>query len=43
MQRNACASPVQEMARRIATILSLEPALGSNYWNVEEDTFPWKG
>jgi hypothetical protein len=32
---------VQEMARRIAAILLLEPALDSNYRNVKEHTFPW--
>jgi len=34
---------VQEMARRIAAILLLEPALDSNYKNVKEHTFTWKG
>jgi hypothetical protein len=34
---------VQEMARRIAAILLLEPALDSNYRKVKEHTFPWKG
>lgn len=34
---------VQEMARRIAAILLLEPALDSNYRNVKEHTFAWKG
>ena len=33
---------VQEMARRIAAMLLLEPALDSNYRNVKEHTFPWK-
>lgn len=32
----------QEMARRIAAILLLEPALDSNYRSVKEHTFPWK-
>ena len=34
---------VQEMARRIAALLLLEPALDSNYQNVKAHTFPWKG
>jgi hypothetical protein len=34
---------VQEMARRIAAILLLEPALDSNYRDVKEHTFAWKG
>ena len=34
---------VQEMARRIAAILLLEPALDTNYQNVKAHTFPWKG
>ncbi len=34
---------VQEMARRIAAILLLEPALDSNYQSVKEHTFAWKG
>ena len=34
---------VQEMARRIASILLLEPALDANYQNVKVHTFPWKG
>jgi hypothetical protein len=34
---------VQEMARRIAAILLLEPALDANYHNVKAHTFPWKG
>ena len=34
---------VQEMARRIAAILLLEPALDSNYRSVKENTFAWKG
>ncbi len=33
---------VQEMARRIAAILLLEPALDSNYRTVKERTFAWK-
>jgi REP element-mobilizing transposase RayT len=33
----------QEMARRIAAILLLEPALDANYQNVKAHTFPWKG
>jgi hypothetical protein len=33
---------VQEMARRIAAILLLEPALDSNYRNVKEHAFSWK-
>jgi hypothetical protein len=33
---------VQEMARRIAAILLLEPALDANYQNVKAHTFPWK-
>lgn len=32
---------VQEMARRIAAILLLEPALNSNYESIKEHTFPW--
>ena len=32
---------VQEMARRIAAILLLEPALDANYQNVKAHTFPW--
>jgi type ISP restriction-modification system protein len=32
---------VQEMARRIAAILLLEPALDANYRNVKEHTYPW--
>jgi hypothetical protein len=32
---------VQEMARRIAAILLLEPALDSNYRNVKEHTYDW--
>jgi hypothetical protein len=32
---------VQEMARRIAAILLLEPALDANYQAVKENTFPW--
>jgi hypothetical protein len=34
---------VQEMARRIAAILLLEPALDANYHTVKAHTFPWKG
>ena len=34
---------VQEMARRIAAILLLEPALDANYQNIKAHTFPWKG
>jgi len=34
---------VQEMARRIAAILLLEPALDSNYRNVKDHAFAWKG
>lgn len=34
---------VQEMARRIAAILLLEPALDANYQNVRAHTFPWNG
>ena len=34
---------VQEMARRIAAILLLEPALDSNYRAVKAHTFAWKG
>ena len=33
---------VQEMARRIAAILLLEPALDANYQNVKAHTFAWK-
>jgi hypothetical protein len=32
---------VQEMARRIAAILLLEPALDANYQAVKENAFPW--
>jgi hypothetical protein len=32
---------VQEMARRIAAILLLEPALNVNYESVKQHTFPW--
>lgn len=32
---------VQEMARRIAAILLLEPALDANYESVKQHTFPW--
>jgi len=34
---------VQEMARRIAAILLLEPALDANYQNAKSHAFPWKG
>jgi hypothetical protein len=34
---------VQEMARRIAAILLLEPALDANYRDVKAHTFPWNG
>ncbi|MFZ0963123.1 MAG: type ISP restriction/modification enzyme [Terriglobia bacterium] len=34
---------VQEMARRIAAVLLLEPALDANYQSVKAHTFPWKG
>jgi len=34
---------VQEMARRIAAILLLEPALDANYQNVKAHAYPWKG
>jgi hypothetical protein len=34
---------VQEMARRIAALLLLEPQLDANYQNVKAHTFPWKG
>jgi hypothetical protein len=34
---------VQEIARRIAAIILLEPALDANYRNVKEHTLPWKG
>jgi REP element-mobilizing transposase RayT len=34
---------VQEMARRIAAIILLEPALNANYRNVKQHTFPWEG
>jgi hypothetical protein len=34
---------VQEMARRIAAILLLEPALDGNYQSVKAQTFPWNG
>ena len=30
-----------EMARRIAAILLLEPALDANYERVKADTYPW--
>ena len=33
---------VQEMARRIAAILLLEPELDENYQNVKAHAFPWK-
>ena len=32
---------VQEMARRIAAILLLEPALDANYEAVKQNTYPW--
>jgi hypothetical protein len=32
---------VQEVARRIAAILLLEPALNANYESVKQHTFPW--
>jgi Type ISP C-terminal specificity domain len=32
---------VQEMARRIAAILLLEPALDANYESIKQHTFPW--
>jgi hypothetical protein len=32
---------VQEMARRIAAILLLEPALDENYRNVKSQPYPW--
>jgi hypothetical protein len=32
---------VMEMARRIAAILLLEPALDANYEAVKADTYPW--
>jgi len=32
---------VTEMARRIAAILLLEPALDENYERVKADTYPW--
>jgi hypothetical protein len=32
---------VQEIARRIAAILLLEPALDENYRKVKEHTYPW--
>jgi hypothetical protein len=32
---------VQEMARRIAAILLLEPALDANYESIKAHTFPW--
>jgi Type ISP C-terminal specificity domain len=33
---------VQNIARRIAAILLLEPALDANYCQVKEHTFAWK-
>ena len=33
---------VSEMARRIAAILLLEPALDENYAKVKQSTFAWK-
>jgi len=32
---------VQEMTRRIAAILLLEPALDANYERVKADTYQW--
>jgi len=32
---------VQEMARRIAAILLLEPALDANYASIKSHTFSW--
>ena len=32
---------VQEMARRIAAIRLLEPALDANYESIKQHTFPW--
>jgi len=32
---------VQEMTRRIAAILLLEPALDENYERVKAETYPW--
>jgi hypothetical protein len=32
---------VRDMARRIAAILLLEPALNENYQAVKAHTFPW--
>jgi len=34
---------VTEMARRIAAILLLEPALDANYMRVKAETYPWPG
>jgi hypothetical protein len=34
---------VQEMARRIAAILLLEPALDVNYESIKQNTYPWEG
>jgi hypothetical protein len=34
---------VQEMARRIAAILLLEPALDANYESIKENAYPWEG
>jgi hypothetical protein len=34
---------VQEMVRRIAAILLLQPALDANYRAVKENTYPWPG
>ena len=34
---------VQEMTRRIAAILLLEPALDENYERVKAETYPWPG
>lgn len=33
---------VQEMARRIAAILLLQPALDANYESIKQHTFPWQ-
>lgn len=37
------AREVSNMARRIAGITLLEPALDANYSAVKADTFPWTG
>jgi hypothetical protein len=34
---------VMEMARRIAAIVLLEPALDANYEAVKANTYPWPG